>query len=458
MFNFFGSKKGTKHYLLKGAIGSFLVQIIGMGLVFISSLVLANLLGTKAYGVYTYILTWVSLLGGMLVFGFDDLLIRAVASYKTQKQYAYIKGIFFTALGVMVGLSIFVMCIVYGLIEGGLSIEYAYLKELGLYKMLSQYETAFKIGLCCIPLVGVLHIYQATLLGGKHIISGQVAEGVVKPIVLLVGIGGIWWWGAINVCALIQLNVVAFVVACLLCCILFKQKFGSIFQQHSGKYKQKTWIKEAFPFFLITSVNLINIRADILMLGALVGDESTGMYKVASSLSELLRLALGVLTVVLAPLITDLYQQGKRKELQDIITKSVRLVAVLMFPVAISMMVFGKVILEWYGADFIAAYTALVILVGIQLWNVWTGVGGKLLMMTNHERPVVMALCITTVVNIFLNLALIPMYKEVGAAIATALSVIMYNVLLIGMSLFFTGIDVTIVGCLKSIFSIRKIK
>jgi len=50
--------------------------------------------------------------------------------------------------------------------------------------------------------------------------------------------------------------------------------------------------------------------------------------------------------------------------------------------------------------------------------------------MTGHERQTAYGMSVAAVVNIFLNILLIPRFGMFGAAIATACSIVIWNILL----------------------------
>ena len=92
---------------------------------------------------------------------------------------------------------------------------------------------------------------------------------------------------------------------------------------------------------------------------------------------------------------------------------------------------FGEdVIRLLFGEPYLPAYVPLVILASGQLINVAFGSVGQFLTMTGHERDSLSSLGLSAVANVALNAILIPRYGGVGAAIATALSVVIWNVLL----------------------------
>ena len=65
-----------------------------------------------------------------------------------------------------------------------------------------------------------------------------------------------------------------------------------------------------------------------------------------------------------------------------------------------------------------------------QLVNAGMGSVGALLNMTDHERDTLRGVAIAAVANVVLGLVLIPLYGLEGAAIATAVPLIIWNLLL----------------------------
>ena len=111
------------------------------------------------------------------------------------------------------------------------------------------------------------------------------------------------------------------------------------------------------------------------------------------------------------------------------------MVLVTALPITILFVFAGGEIAAWvFGEEFSRSHTPLAILSLAQLANATFGSVGILLNMTGHERDTARALWQTTAANVILNLLLVPSYGMEGAAIATALSLIMWNVLLLRLA------------------------
>jgi O-antigen/teichoic acid export membrane protein len=181
---------------------------------------------------------------------------------------------------------------------------------------------------------------------------------------------------------------------------------------------------------LISGMMILNSRADIVMVGIIKGPEYAGIYTVANRGAELITFFLNVVEVVLAPTIARLYSSGEMGRLQQIVTKSARLVLGLSLPLTLVLFIWGKWFLMMFGHDFTEGTTVLAILSIARLINAAAGSIGLLLIMTGYQRDSLMGIGISTTMNLVLNALFIPKFGIEGAATATAISMIAWNIIL----------------------------
>ena len=193
----------------------------------------------------------------------------------------------------------------------------------------------------------------------------------------------------------------------------------------------KIWLKASLAFFLLNSISLINVRADILMLG-IMQENTAGIsaYNIASRLSEIPKLILVVTNATLAPLITTYFVAQKWADLQQILTQTARTVLLLSLPLLLILTIFSVAILHIWGENFTTASTALQLLCLAQFFNLFFGSVGTVLVMTGHENKAFIGLFISTLANIICNYTLIPVYGLNGAAYATLISIFIWNFIL----------------------------
>jgi O-antigen/teichoic acid export membrane protein len=85
-----GGSEGT---LLRGAGGLLFLNPVGLGLSFLSSIILTRLMGTTQFGIYTLVLTWVQMLILFTMTGLDTAFVRFVPNYLSKRAFAPLRGL-----------------------------------------------------------------------------------------------------------------------------------------------------------------------------------------------------------------------------------------------------------------------------------------------------------------------------------------------------------------------------
>ena len=100
-------------------------------------------------------------------------------------------------------------------------------------------------------------------------------------------------------------------------------------------------------------------------------------------------------------------------------------------PLIILSFLFPKLLLGIFGKEFVSGTIAFLILSVGRLISSLSGPAGNILQMTNNQNIYAKILFIGALFNIVLNYILIPIYGVNGAAIASMLSLVIWNVLMI---------------------------
>ncbi|HBH60318.1 MAG TPA: hypothetical protein DDX85_00955, partial [Nitrospiraceae bacterium] len=101
-------------------------------------------------------------------------------------------------------------------------------------------------------------------------------------------------------------------------------------------------------------------------------------------------------------------------------------------PIILILLIEGKYILRYfYGPEFEAGYVVLVILTLGQMIKAGAGLIGVLLQMTGEHKVYMKVNIILGIINIILNILLVPSYGMTGAAVATAFCLVMVDIICI---------------------------
>jgi len=401
-------------------MGSGMVQAFGAGLTLLGSIVLARFLGTEEFGIFSYCMSWITLLAIVARFGADQYLVRQVSHYQAMEKWPLMRGIFAWAHRFCLVTSILVIlpaaAVAWFVTESG-----------------GVGQTAFFASLLLIPLMTLTIAWQSFLRGLHHILWGRVGEMVVAPFLSIVLATAVWWWVRPGMTAMMAIGVTitAWGLALLVVGGVLKRHTPAILRGAKPQNDYRNWTMQMLPLMLVMLLATINTRADMLMLGAIHGTAKAGLYFAASMTALLIVFPLMAFNNALAPNFSRLYAHNQRDQLQRIVVHSARVVLCCAIIPAIGLMLAGKWVLSLYGNDFPAAAIPLAILAGAQLVNAAAGSVGVLLAMTGHGREMLMAMLAAAVVNVTLNAILIPQYQMIGAAISTSAGTVVWNVIMI---------------------------
>jgi len=196
------------------------------------------------------------------------------------------------------------------------------------------------------------------------------------------------------------------------------------------KYDMYHWSAQTLPLLLAEGVFIISSHVDVIMVGAILGDNETGIYAIANRGASVIAFIMGAITISMSPRIARLYKETNNKELQEMVTILSRLMLVISILITVIYIIFGREIIQFIGDIYIYAYVPLVILSVSQILNAAAGAVGLILMMTGYGQRVVIWVGIATLMNILLNSILIPNYGIIGAAFGTGISLIIWNIAL----------------------------
>ncbi len=402
---------------IKAATGSFGIKVSSISLAFVTSLILARLLQTKDFGIYTYALAWANLLSIPATLGFDKLLIREASVYKARAEWTLMRGILgwtnsivliaSTGLAILAGIAAWII--------------YGSSNPLTMWAIL--------VGLFALPINSLRNVRLGAMQGLSKVVLAMVPELLVSPIMILGALSG---WQLLydnqeRVLWILGVRIMAIAVSFALGARWLYQSIPAQVKQASAQYNARTWLTSSLPFMFLGVTEIINSQGDILMLGVMKDVSVVGIYGVVSRISILVIFIQAAVNNVLGPIIASFYADNKLADLHKIIVKSARIVLLISLVVSSILFLFGRSILSSFGSDFVIGYSALLILTIGQLFNSALGPVGLLLNMTGYEKLTAISIFSSAIINIILNLLLIPKLGINGAAIATASSITAVN-------------------------------
>lgn len=401
--------------------GSVVLKLAATGTAFATSIVLARSLGPSGYGLFTFVMACITLLALPARSGIATLVIRETAKGMSSGDWHRVKGMWRWSAGLSLRISmVIVLCVFVFVI---LDREHAD----------SPFRNSLAVGIALVPLIVMIENRSAAIRGLGFPIVGLSSELLIRPgtflfLVLIVTTG----YGVTDVPTLIFLQILATsVAAAFSVAALRKLQPESVRRCDGALVKDREWLRSVIPLSVIVGAQLINTQADILLLGILAGDAETGLYRVSVQGATVVAFGLVAIGAVTMPTFAALFAKNDLVGMQGLATKSARVMLALSIPPFLLYLIAGEDLIEFvFGAEYLNAVAPLLILSLGQVFNAGFGTVGPILNMVGKERETAKWISIAASLNIVLNVLMIPRFGATGAAIATFVSLLLWNLLL----------------------------
>lgn len=417
MKRFFARFKNLDEHLkelIKGAMTAASLKVVAALATFGLHLFLGRMLGPDGTGIYFLAFTIITIAANLARFGLDNTLVRIIATSVTANQPERIRGIYRFGFLVTVFIS-FALAICVCLLAPWLA-ENVF-KNVDLIKPLQIMALA-------IPSLALSVIHAQALQGLKKIRDAIATLSVVTPVAsILILYPLISHYGVSGA-------VTAYLISAYITLgfgVWRWRKSTNLYLNEVSEYSAKEILRSSIPLFWVMVINMLISWLSTLMLGAFATSYEVGLFSAANRVAMLVSFVLVAINSIAAPKFAALYAQGDMKTLRKVANASNRIMILLAFPVLVLFAVFPEGVLKLFGAQFIEASLALSILAIGQFVNVTTGSVAYLLMMAGHEKVLRNNLVAAAVISVVLNVSLIPLFGVVGAATATALTMIIQN-------------------------------
>ena len=276
---------------------------------------------------------------------------------------------------------------------------------------------------------GVVALLGSMLLLESSKIAGFWFESQVQSkYVVWVENGALLAFAAVKVALiLVEAPLAAFVwaalaeaitVACFLLLVMNK-KGPSIGSLHVRVKHMKLLLGDSWPLLISGLLVALNTRADVIMIGQMIGDTAAGIYAAAARLSEVWYVIIPIVVNSIFPSIALLHARRSSK-MPIIWSRAYTLMTWMSISAAATLTLFAdQLVYLTYGNSYLDAAPIIAIHawagVNVALGTIWA----KYMLLKNAQRVVLYGQSAGVVVNIGLNLYLIPKFALVGAAVAT---------------------------------------
>lgn len=368
---------------------------------FIYFTLIARWLGADNIGIYTFAISLTTIMSVFIDFGLSPVIIRESAKFKDRAN-EYLNNTN-TAKIILAILSYLIVIIGVNLLhKPALTQTMVYIA--GLIMILDSFTLSFW---------AIFRAYQNLKYEAFSIIINQI-------IIVIIGILGV----------LLKFPLYILVIA-LLCgstysflysFILLKFKLHFKFKLQVEKNLLKSLFKIALPFALAGIFTRVYSYIDQVLLSTLVGDKSLGFYSIAYKATYALQFVPAAFAAAIFPAMSHYYANAKEK-LQSVFEKSMYFLIIFSIPISLgTFAIADKIILKLYTSEYQPSILTLQIFIMAVIPIFLSYPVGSILNSCDRQMTNTINMGITMILNIILNLILIPKYEHLGAAIAAVSS------------------------------------
>lgn len=186
----------------------------------------------------------------------------------------------------------------------------------------------------------------------------------------------------------------------------------------------KRHIKPIMMIFGMTATVAIYVSSDVTILGFMTNDYRVGLYSLSAKIYSIIKTLLSSVLVVSIPRLSTLVGGGKKEEEARVSSEVYNTLLTFLIPIIVGIVLESEdIVYSISSKDFGEASSSLVIL-GIALFfcmGAWFW-GQCVLIPHEREDAVLRITLISAVINIVLNILLIPLYQENAAALTTVVA------------------------------------
>lgn len=409
-----------------GAILSYLIIGLNMIIGVLYTPILTSKLGQSEYGLYSLVSSIISYLT-VLDFGFGNAIIIYTSKYianNEKEKEEKLHGMFFViycVIGVIAGIIglglMFNIKLLFGTTMTNTEVEKA--------KILMMILTANLVVTFPLSIFGSIITAYEKFIFAKLL---NLVRTILNPVIMLLLLN-LGYKSIALVILITVLNITTLLLNTIYCFgkLKIKLKFGKL-----DTVLLKTIMTYSVWIFLNSIMDKINWSIDQFTLGIVSGTVAVAIYSVAGQLSQLYLNFSTAISGVLLPKVAQMEaKQASDKEFSDIFIKTGRIQYIIMALIMSGFILYGREFINivWVGPEYDNAYIIALFLMIPTTIPLIQNIGLNIIQAKNLYKYRVLVLFIFSVINLGISIILAKLMGGVGAAIGTAVSILMGQII-----------------------------
>ncbi len=397
--------------MIKKFIYALSGKIVGALLGFLITPLLVRFLGSSDYGDYAFILSFI-LLTGLFTSPAVSIGLRKYLSEKRENpDWEGLVFAFYTKIGLAISLPIPLLVI--ALLEFGI-LEPFFDPDMYIYLYLAAFlilsRQVFSIGL------NSLRGLQLEKYSEPLFILRKSVYGVLSVTLAFLGFG---------VSGVLIGEIVGVIFAFLISILILRDKinFKYLIHTNSTDLPRREFLSLSVENILLMSLVASLYHIDLLLLNPLAGSRQAGYYKAALVIVEFLWFVPIAVQTVMVQSTSELWSNNQIEKITEISSLATRYTLLITCLLAIGLISLVHDFVPLYlGNDFHPSIDAILLLLPGALGFAAARPVYSIGQANGNLRPIIFATAVSAIINLVLNIILIPKYGMNGAALATSIS------------------------------------
>lgn len=419
-----GIKKDATRKQIRGSSLLLVGRMLSVGINFAAQVMVVRYLSTTDFGAWAYGLSIVAFCQSFAIFGLDRAITRFIPIYHEKQEYNKLFGTIILVVGSV-------------LLIGLLIVGLFYIAPEKLASLMKDGQAPVSLLLIMIILVPV-EAFDALMTGlfasftnpraiffRKHVLGPSLKLAAVALMIFFKSSVVFLAYGYLGAYALgIMLYIFVFMR------LLRQQGLFEHFSLNTIKFP----VKELFAFTLpLLSSDLVTVlmhSSDTLLLGYFHDTTQVALFRVVLPAAHMNNIVIAAFGMLFTPLAARLFAKNDYAGINELYWRSATWMGVLSFPIfALTFSLAKPLTIFLYGERYEQSWIILSLLSFAYYFSVALGNNGLTLKVLGKLRYVVVINILAAVMNVVINLLLIPRYGALGAAIGTTSTMIVHNIL-----------------------------
>jgi len=407
-------------------VGMFLSKLF----TYFYRIIIARYYGPEIYGIFSLaimILLWIF---SFSTLGMIEGILRFIPYYRGKNDSNKIKYIFRFSLTVML-ISCIISAILLFILSDTIAINIFNEPELSIF--LKAFSMLIPIYMIFYTLLAVIRSFERIV---AHTFIQDFGENFLKFVLIILFI-----FMGLETNAIIFSYFLGVVIILFIAYIYCKHKILEIFQDYklensSKKTIRKNLIQYSWPLVFFGIIVGILPYIDSFAIGYFSDAYDVGLYNAAVPIASLLFFAPNLFIRLFFPMITREFSKKNYDVISELSKQVGKWILILNLPILLLFLLFpGTFVNLFFGAEFItpekAVENSLRLLAIGALFYSMTMALNNLLQMKGKSKLILINILFVAIINLILNIILVPIYGIMGAAFSTMIANIILSILLI---------------------------